>query len=89
MNLYISLRQHPSLAAARQALVEKSKALLLKNWLAQGHVLENYNAETGDNRVTEGKMGGDAFYYWGGLLGTLALMEAGHYPLDAAGPLRG
>ena len=70
---------YPELAVARRELVEKSKALLLKNWLAHGHVLENYNAETGDNTVTSGKMGGDSFYYWGGLLGTIALMEAGHY----------
>ena len=26
-----------------------------------------------------GHAGGDTFYYWGGLLGTIALMEAGHY----------
>lgn len=25
-------------------------------------------------------MGGDSFYYWGGLLGTIALLESGHYP---------
>jgi hypothetical protein len=47
-------------------------------------VLENYNAETGDNTVAQGKMGGDSFYYWGGLLGTIALMEAGHYPAPEA-----
>ena len=76
---YISLRCY-GLDQARKDLAGKSKALLLKNWCAYGHVLENYNAETGDNTVAPGKMGGDSFYYWGGLLGTIALMEAGHYP---------
>ena len=76
---YISLRRY-GLTQAHGDLVEKSKALLLKNWCAHGHVLENYNAETGDSAVAQGKMGGDSFYYWGGLLGTIALMEAGHYP---------
>ena len=76
---YISLRRY-GLEQARRDLAEKSKALLLKSWCAHGHVLENYNAETGDNTVAEGKMGGNSFYYWGGLLGTIALMEAGHYP---------
>jgi len=76
---YISLRGY-DLPQARRDLAAKSKELLLKNWLAHGHVLENYNCETGDNTVAPGKMGGDSFYYWGGLLGTIALMEAGHYP---------
>lgn len=80
---YISLRRY-GLAQARRDLVVKSTALLLKNWCANGHVLENYNAETGDDTVAQGKMGGDSFYYWGGLLGTIALMEDGHYPAPEA-----
>ena len=76
---YISLRCY-GLDQARRDLAEKSKALLLKNWYTHGHVYENYNAETGDGTVATGKQGGDSFYYWGGLLGTIALMEAGHYP---------
>lgn len=80
--VYLGLRRYdavPEVRAARLELVAKSQALLMKNWRAHGHVLENYNAETGDNTVAPGKMGGDAFYYWGGLLGTIALMEAGCY----------
>ena len=80
---YISLRAY-GLAGPRRDLAEKSKALLLKSWLSHGHVLENYNAQTGDNAVEPGKAGGDSFYYWGGLLGTIALMEAGHYPAPEA-----
>jgi hypothetical protein len=82
---YISLRRGGQ-PQARRDLVEKSKALLLKSWRTHGHVLENYNAETGDNTVAQGKAGGDSFYYWGGLLGTIALMEAGFYP-DPDAPL--
>lgn len=77
--VYLGLRRYdavPEVRAARRELVAKSQALLLKNWRAHGHVLENYNADTGDNTVAPGKMGGDSFYYWGGLLGTIALMEA-------------
>ena len=81
--VYIGLRQYPELAGARRDLVGKSKALLLKNWRVHGHVMENYNAETGDGAVIGGKGGGDSFYYWGGLLGTIALMEAGHYGAPA------
>jgi hypothetical protein len=80
--VYLGLRRYDGLQEARRArldLVEKSKALLLKNWVARGHVLENYNAETGDDAVAPGGMGGDSFYYWGGLLGTIALMESGFY----------
>ena len=83
--VYIALRRSGQARACRD-LAEKSKALLLKGWLAHGHVCENYNAETGDMTVAEGKMGGDSFYYWGGLLGTIALMEAGFYP-DSSRPL--
>ena len=63
----------------RKDLIDRSVALLLKNWLAHGHVMENYNCETGDGAVVQGRQGGDSFYYWGGLLGTIALMEAGYY----------
>lgn len=75
---YISLRRY-DLGQVRRDLVEKSRTLLLKNWCAHGHVLENYNAVTGDMTVAKDRNGGDSFYYWGGLLGTIALMEAGHY----------
>ena len=83
--VYISLRRAGMTQACRD-LVAKSTALLLKGWLAHGHVCENYNAETGDTTVAPGKKGGTSFYYWGGLLGTIALMEAGFYP-DPSAPL--
>ena len=76
--VYLGLRRC-GLDAPRRDLVDRSVALLLKNWLAHGHVMENYNCMTGDGAVAEGHAGGDTFYYWGGLLGTIALMEAGHY----------
>ncbi|MGI6496929.1 MAG: MGH1-like glycoside hydrolase domain-containing protein [Kiritimatiellia bacterium] len=76
--VYLGLRRC-KLDQPRKDLVERSVALLLKNWLASGSVMENYNAITGDGTVEKGRLGGDSFYYWGGLLGTIALMEAGFY----------
>ena len=71
--VYLGLCRY-DLADARQALVEKSKALLLKEWREHGHVHENYCGDTGDGCNVARS---DAFYHWGGLLGLIALMEAG------------
>jgi putative isomerase len=57
---------------ARQALVEKSEALLLKEWREHGHVHENYDANSG---MGCGKPNSDAFYHWGGLLGLIGVLE--------------
>jgi hypothetical protein len=48
--------------------------LLLKEWRENGHVHENYNADTGEGRDVRNS---DRFNHWGGLLGTVALIEAG------------
>ncbi len=74
MNLltYFSLRKY-NLPQACHDLAEKSKALLLKEWLAKGHVHENYNGDTGEGCDA---LNSDAFYHWGGLLGMIALIEA-------------
>lgn len=61
---------------ARKALAEKSANLLIKNWEKHNLVFENYNSVTG--------VGGDVdrtcpYYSWGGLLGLIALMEAGYW----------
>jgi len=75
MNLltYLSLRKYDLKQACRD-LADKSRALLLKEWLANGHVHENYNGDTGEGCDAPNS---DAFYHWGGLLGMIALMEAG------------
>ncbi len=69
--VYLGLCNY-DLPKARQALVEKSAALLLKEWREHGHVHENYCAETGNGC---GKDNSDAFYHWGGLLGLISVLE--------------
>ena len=74
--VYLGLRRY-DLAQARRDLSEKSVALLLKEWLENGHVHENYDGDTGEGC---NKSNSDAFYHWGGLLGMIALIEAGFMP---------
>jgi glycogen debranching enzyme len=71
---YIALRKH-KLSDACRVLAEKSKNLLLLEWSMNGHVHENYNADTG--------MGCDvgssnSFYHWGALLSLIAMMDEGY-----------
>ncbi len=70
--VYLGLRNY-DLPQARADLAEKSRELLLKEWLERGHVHENYSAETGEGCDVPNS---DAFYHWGGLLGLIAFMEA-------------
>jgi neutral trehalase len=83
--VYLGIRNY-DLPEARRDLVEKSSSLLLKSWIAERHVYENYNSETG-----QGNDAGmsDKFYHWGALLGFIGLIEEGHiasplFPLDKA-----
>jgi len=69
--VYLGLCNY-DLPEARKALVEKSEALLLKEWREHGHVHENYNADTGEGC---GIGNSDAFYHWGGLLGLVSVLE--------------
>ncbi|MBI1336094.1 MAG: hypothetical protein GC164_03925 [Phycisphaera sp.] len=69
--VYLGLCNY-DLPDARKALVEKSEAILLKEWREHGHVHENYDASTGDGC---GKENSDAFYHWGGLLGLIKVIE--------------
>ena len=71
--VYLGLR-HYDLPKARADLAEKSRQLLLKEWLERGHVHENYGGDTGEGCD---KPNSDAFYHWGGLLGVIDLIEAG------------
>lgn len=70
--VYLGLCNY-DLPQARRALVEKSEALLLKEWREHGHVHENYDADTG---LGCGKINSDAFYHWGGLLGLMSVLES-------------
>jgi hypothetical protein len=71
--VYLGIRKY-DLPEARRALVEKSEALLLKEWREHGHVHENYNCDTGEGCDVGNS---DAFYHWGGLLGLISVMENG------------
>jgi len=70
--VYLGLCNY-DLPQARQALVEKSEALLLKEWREHGHVCENYCANTGAGCDKDNS---DAFHHWGGLLGLISVLEA-------------
>ncbi len=74
--VYLGLRNY-DLPQARKDLADKSASLLLKEWLTNAHVHENYNADTGEGCDAQNS---DAFYHWGGLLGMIALIEAGYVP---------
>jgi putative isomerase len=78
--VYLGLRKY-NLPEARKALVEKSEALLLKEWHEHGHVHENYCGDTGMGCGTD-KHNSDAFYHWGGLLGLISVMEHSAGPAE-------
>ncbi len=73
--VYLGLQNY-DLPQARKDLSEKSKQLLLKEWQANGYVCENYNAVTGEGADV---INSDRFYYCGGLLGLIAIIEEGYF----------
>jgi hypothetical protein len=76
--VYMGLRNYdtPAINDVRRQLAGKSRDLLLKSWLSDGYVFENYNASTGQgDDVTNS----DKFYHWGALLGYISLLEQGYY----------
>ena len=75
--VYLGLRNY-DLPEARKDMVERSENLLLKSWLGERHVYENYNAETG--RGDDAGSWSDEFYHWGALLGFISLMDKGYGP---------
>ena len=74
--VYLGMRNY-DLPNAKRDLVEKSRNLLLKSWLSERHVYENYNSDNG--RGDDSKMS-DKFYHWGALLGFIGLIEEGYVP---------
>lgn len=75
--VYLGIRNY-DLAGAQKDMAEKSKNLLLKTWMSEGHVCENYHADTG--RGGEADTWSDAFYHWGALLALIDLIEKGYVP---------
>jgi hypothetical protein len=69
--VYIGLKNY-DLPDARRDLVEKSRNLILKSWLEENHVYENYNAVTGEGGDVRRS---DKFYHWGALLAYISLLE--------------
>lgn len=55
---------------AREQLARRSRDLFLEDWVARGHVHENYSATGPDN---DGVTNSDAFYHWGALLALMSL----------------
>ena len=81
---YLGLRRYGFAAAAKE-LADKSAKLLLKEWLENGHVHENYQADLGIG--CDDKKESERLYTWSGLFGTIALMEAEvTKPADEAAP---
>jgi putative isomerase len=78
--VYLGLRNY-NLSAARAQLVQKSRALFLKEWLTNRHVHENYNAILG---VGDDVTSSDRFYHWGALLVFMDVLEHGEYKGQAA-----
>jgi neutral trehalase len=76
--VYLGLRNY-DLPGARTILAEKSLDLLMKEWMENRRVYENYNAITGEGGDVRNS---DAFYSWGGLLALIALMEEGYWEKD-------
>jgi len=74
--VYLGIRNY-DLPDAESDMVEKSSKLLLKSWLGERHVYENYSAETG--RGDDAGMS-DKFYHWGALLGFIGIIDEGYLP---------
>jgi neutral trehalase len=73
--LYMGMQNY-ALPEARADLIARSKALLMKNWKAEGGVYENYNSVTGTGGDVNSA---DAFYHWGALLTFMEFIERGKY----------
>lgn len=69
--VYLGLRNYKNQDICRE-FARKSYDLFLKEWSANGHVHENYNAITGTG---DDVVNSDRFYHWGALLGLIEYME--------------
>jgi len=74
--VYLGLRNY-DFPEVQAQFVQKSTALILKEWHEHGHVHENYCGDTGEGCNKENS---DRFYHWGGLLSAIALLEAAEKP---------
>ncbi len=78
--VYLGLRNY-EFPEVRAEFAQKSYNLFLNEWRRNGHVHENYNAETGTGDDVPSS---DRFYHWGALLGFIAYLQQST-PSSAAG----
>ena len=71
MLVYLGIKNY-DLPKARKDITEKSANLILKSWLEERHIYENYNSVTG---VGADVANSDKFYHWGALLAYISLLE--------------
>lgn len=60
------------LPKAKNDLVNKSNALLMKSWMKDKSIYENYNSTTGEGDDVGSS---DGFYHWGALLAFMSFIE--------------
>ena len=84
MLAYMGIKNY-KLPNAQKDMAEKSNNLLMKSWLTERHVYENYNGDTGIGN--DAASWSDGFYHWGALLGLIDLIEKGYVP-SPMGPLK-
>jgi Mannosylglycerate hydrolase MGH1-like glycoside hydrolase domain len=73
--VYLGLDKY-GVSDAKKALAEKSGQLLMKEWRSDGHLHENYNAETGEGCDVKNS---GRYFSWGPLLSLMVLMENGYF----------
>ena len=73
--VYLGMRNY-DMPGPRAQLVEKSRALFLKEWQANRHVHENYSTILG---VGDDVTSSDRFYHWGALLMFMDAIEQGAF----------
>lgn len=72
--VYMGIRNY-DLPDARDDLAIKSKNLLLKSWVEERFIYENYNSETGQG---DDVYNSDKFYHWGALLSFIGIINEGY-----------
>lgn len=80
--VYLGLRNYNDPDVCK-AFAMKSYELFLKEWTANGHVHENYNATTGTG---DDVVNSDRFYHWGALLGLIEYIQETDPPGGLNGP---
>ena len=73
--VYLGLQNY-DLSEASKILADKSNDLLMKEWLEDRRIYENYNSVTGEGNDVSNS---DGFYSGGGLLALIKLMEEGFW----------